>query len=222
MIWSYRFPKAPSDCDFATLLRVVLLEFSQTQCPFVFPIRSSLWMRSISCRYLKLTLCFFHPPTSEALLILSQIFLWFPLIHKNKRAKKKGNKLILSKWSSTSNSLSLWPRLPTADAIDLIFPIFSLLLASFRMYSSVPHFYSSWNPGLSWRGWNGVATLFPGSIKGGFGYLYRGLSFWIFLIKNHRIGNLPSSFLGFPFLCKFFLHFSLGKPTLFLRRYLKT
>lgn len=102
LIWSYRLPKVPSDGDFATVLRIVLLEISHThKSPSIFSIRPYLWMRSIAPGHLKprLCYCFFHSPTSEALLTLSSNFPWLHNIHRSGKTKKKrgGDKLIGSR-----------------------------------------------------------------------------------------------------------------------------
>lgn len=107
LIWSYRFPEALSDGDFATLEDSLTGVFVKAfQCPLVF------WIRLIFEGQL-----FLPPPTSEFLLTLSQSFLWLQRVHRNRRAGEKGNKLTWSR--NIFNSLSLWLRVPTAKAIDI-------------------------------------------------------------------------------------------------------
>lgn len=59
-------------------------DFTNTM-PYQFPNRTP----SLDVAYL-----FLPSPTSEALLTLSQFFLWLQLIQRSRRTKKKGNKLI--------------------------------------------------------------------------------------------------------------------------------
>lgn len=123
---------------------------------------------------------------------------------------------------STSTSLSLWPRLPIADIINLNFPVlFAFSLIQKVKFSTQLLFITKSRTVLERMKWScspisrKCKRLFWLSIP-------RAQFLNIPSFKNHKIGNLPSSFLGSPFLCKFFLHSSLGKPTLFLLRFLKS